>query len=42
VTHEWMQPEREAAVSLIENGIGCTDLRRASVLVSAGAVAPAG
>ena len=32
VTHQWMQPEREAAVSLIEGGIDRTDLRRASAL----------
>jgi acetamidase/formamidase len=40
VTHEWMQPEREAAVSLIEGPIERGDLRRASALVNAGAVAP--
>ena len=40
VTHEWMQPEGEAAFSLIEGGIERRDLRRASALVGAGAVAP--
>jgi acetamidase/formamidase len=40
VTHQWMQPEREAAVALIEGGVDRTDLRRASALVSAGAVIP--
>ena len=42
VTHEWMQPEREAAVSLMEGAIERSDLRRASALVSAGAVARGG
>jgi acetamidase/formamidase len=40
VTHEWTQPEREVAVSVIEGGIERSDLRRASSLVSAGTVAP--
>jgi acetamidase/formamidase len=40
VTHEWTQPEREAAASLVESGIERRDLRRAGALVSAGAVAP--
>jgi acetamidase/formamidase len=40
VTHQWMQPEREAAASLMHDAADRVDLRRASALVSAGAVAP--
>jgi acetamidase/formamidase len=35
-----MQPDREAAVSLMQGAVDQADLRRASTLVSAGAVAP--
>lgn len=37
---EWTQPESEAARSLLEGGIGTLDLRRASVPIGSGAVAP--
>ena len=40
VTHQWMQPDREAAVSLMQGAVDRADLRRASALVGAGAVAP--
>ena len=37
---EWTQPESEAARSLVQGGIGTLDLRRASVPIGTGAVAP--
>jgi acetamidase/formamidase len=40
VIGEWTQPESEAARSLVEGGIGTLDLRRASVPIGSGAVAP--
>ena len=40
VTYDWLQPEGEAAFSLMEDGIGRRELERASALVGAGAVAP--
>jgi len=40
VIGEWTQPESEAARSLVQGGIGTLDLRRASVPIGTGAVAP--
>jgi acetamidase/formamidase len=40
VTYDWLQPEGEAAYTLMEDGIGRRELLRASALVGAGAVAP--
>jgi acetamidase/formamidase len=40
VTHEWLQPAGEEALSLIERGIERRDFERASALVGAGTVAP--
>ena len=37
---EWTQPDSEAARSLVQGGIGTLDLRRASVPIGTGAVAP--
>jgi acetamidase/formamidase len=40
VTYDWLQPEGEAAFSLMEDGIGRRELLRAGTLLGTGAVTP--